>query len=237
MGVTLAPTVIQWCNQRMSAEPRRSRTDRSRPWRIVLAACGGVWAAVLLPLPATVWGVTQWAWVVDYPVYVWARQWAADTYITFGALSSLSFLAVGIALFPDLRRARWGGIVMAWLIILGAPMTALSYLNTPVTAPLHFLWGWEAYVLLGVGAGGIAAAATAGPRWGIGVRTILGLTFLFVVVGTIGLGYWPHGSLVVLALEAVAVIAAAPRDAAFAAADDSTPPPDAAQQQRPTPTR
>lgn len=219
----------------MSAGPRDSRTDRSRPWRIVLAALGGLWAALLLPLPATVWGVTQWAWLFDQPMYVWARQWAADPYITFGALSSLSFLAVGAALFPDLRRARWGGIVMAWLIILGAPLTALSYLNTAVAAPLHFLWGWEAYALLGVGVSGIAAAATAGPRWGIGVRTVLGMTFLILVVGTIALGYWPHGSLVVLALEAIGVIAAAPRGAAFAAADDSAPP-EAAPQRRSTPT-
>lgn len=219
----------------MSAGPRDSRTDRSRPWRIVLAALGGLWAALLLPLPATVWGVTQWAWLFDQPMYVWARQWAADPYITFGALSSLSFLAVGAALFADLQRARWGGIVMAWLIIVGAPLTALSYLNTAVAAPLHFLWGWEAYALLGVGVGGIAAAATAGPRWGIGVRTVLGMTFLILVVGTIALGYWPHGSLVVLALEAVGVIAAAPRDAAFAAADDSAPP-EAAQQRRSTST-
>ena len=219
----------------MSAGPCDSRTDRSRPWRIVLAALGGLWAALLLPLPATVWGVTQWAWLFDQPMYVWARQWAADPYITFGALSSLSFLAVGAALFADLRRARWGGIVMAWLIIVGAPLTALSYLNTAVAAPLHFLWGWEAYALLGVGAGGIAAAATAGPRWGIGVRSVLGMTFLILGVGTIALGYWPHGSLVVLALEAVGVIAAAPRDAAFTTAEDSTPP-ETAQQRRSTPT-
>ena len=182
---------------------------------MLLAGLGGLWAAVTLPLTATAFGSTQWVWVFDYSAYVWARQWANNPYVVFGALASLSFLTIGIALLPDLRRARWGGIVMAWLVIAGAPITALSYLNTPETAPLHFLWGGEFYILVAVGASGVAAAASAGPRWGIGVRSILGMTLLILLVGTLALGYWPHGSLVALAVESIAVIAAAPRDVAF----------------------
>ena len=182
---------------------------------MLLAGLGGLWAAVTLPLTATAWGVTQWVWVFDYSAYVWARQWASDPYIVFGALACISFLTIGIALLPDLRRARWGGIVMAWLVIAGAPITALSYLNTPEAAPLHFLWGGEFYILVAVSASGVAAAASAGPRWRIGVRSILGLTLLILLVGTLALGYWPHGTLVALAIESIAVIAAAPRDVAF----------------------
>lgn len=183
---------------------------------MLLAGLGGLWAAVTLPLTATAWGVQEWAGVFDCPAYVWARQWAGDPYIVFGALASFSFLTIGAALLPDLRRARWGGAVMAGLIIAGAPVTALSYLNSPEAAPLHFLWGWEFYVLVAVGASGVAAAASAGPRWGIGVRIVLGLTLLFLLVGTLAFGYWPHGSLVALGLESIVVIAAAPRDVAFA---------------------
>lgn len=207
----------------MSENPRPSVTDRSRPWRAGLAGLGGLWAALILPLTATAFGSAQWTWVFDYPVYVDARQWAGNPYAVFGALSALSFLTIGIALFPDLRRARWGGHATAWLIILGAPVTALSYLNASEGAPMHFVWGWEFFVLIAVGAGGIAAAATAGRRWQISVRIVLAMTLVILVAGTLAFGYWPHGSLVSLALEAVAIIVSAPRDAAFAADPDADP--------------
>ena len=182
---------------------------------MLLAGLGGLWAAVTLPLTATAWGSTQWVWVFHFPVYVSARQWAGHPYVVFGALASLSFLAIGVALLPDLRRAKWGGLVMAWLVIAGAPITAISYLNSRETAPLHFVWGWEFFVLVAVGASGVAASITAGPRWRPGVRIVLGMTLIVLLVGTLALGYWPHGSLVILAIEAIAVIGAAPRDGAF----------------------
>jgi len=201
----------------MSAHHRRSVRDRSRLWRALLAGLGGLWAALTLPLVATAFGSAQWVWVFDYPVYVEARQWARNPYVMFGALVSLSFLSIGIALVPDLRRARWGGLAMSLLIIIGAPITAVSYLNSSERALLHFMWGWEFFVLVAVGLSGIAAAATAGRRWGGGVRVLLGMTLLILVAGTLLLGYWPHGSLVFLALEAIVIIATAPRDPAFAA--------------------
>lgn len=142
---------------------------------MLLAGLGGLWAAVTLPLTATAFGSAQWVWVFDSSVYVAARQWAGNPYVVFGALASLSFLTIGIALLPDLRRARWGGTVMAWLIIAGAPVTALSYLNASERAPLHFVWGAEFFVLVAVGVSGIAAAASAGRRWAIGVRILLGM--------------------------------------------------------------
>ena len=188
---------------------------------MLLAGLGGLWAAVTLPLTATAFGSAQWVWVFDSSVYVAARQWAGNPYVVFGALASLSFLTIGIALLPDLRRARWGGTVMAWLIIAGAPVTALSYLNASERAPLHFVWGAEFFVLVAVGVSGIAAAASAGRRWAIGVRILLGMTLMILAVGTLALGYWPHGSLVFLAAEAIAVIAAAPRDAVFARGADA----------------
>jgi hypothetical protein len=205
----------------MSVDQGLSFTDRSRLWRALLAGLGGLWAALTLPLVATAFGSAQWVWVFDYPVYVAARQWAGNPYVVFGGLVSLSFLTIGIALVPDLRRAGWGGLAMALLIIIGAPITALSYLNSSERAPLHFTWGWEFYVLVAVGLSGIAAAATAGRRWRVGVRVLLGMTLLILVAGTLLLGYWPHGSLVFLAVEAIVIIAAAPRDAVFTAERDA----------------
>lgn len=199
----------------MSANPRVSFTDRSRLWRAFLAALGGVWAALILPLVATAFGATQWVWIFDNPVYVGARQWAGNPYVVFGVLGSLSFLTIGIALLPDLQRAGWGGRVMAWLIIAGAPITAISYLNASERAPLHFVWGGEFFVLVAIGLSGGAAAATAGRRWPAGVRILLGMTLVILAVGTLALGYWPHGSLVFLAVEAIVIIATAPRDAAL----------------------
>ena len=102
---------------------------------------------------------------------------------------------------------------MAWLIVAGAPITALSYLNTPREAPLHLFWGAEAFVLTAVGIAGIVAAITARSRWRFRVRILLGATMPLLVLGTLAAGYWPHGPLVVLGAEAIAVILAAPKAA------------------------
>ncbi|MDW4574082.1 hypothetical protein R8Z57_14980 [Microbacterium sp. M3] len=194
-------------------ESRLTFTDRSRPWRAVVAGLGGLWALVILPFPAWAFGLSSYNWVFHYRVYFWAREAVHDPYIVFGALAAVSFLLIGLALLPDLRRAGWGGAVMAWLIIAGAPVTALSYVNTPKQAPLHFLWGAEAFVLIAVGLAGILAAVTAGRRWPLWIRIVLGLTLPLLVAGTLATGYWPHGPLVVLGIEAIAIILAAPRTA------------------------
>lgn len=190
---------------------------------MLLAGFGGLWAGLTLPLTATAFGSQQWAWVFDYPIYVAARQWASNPYEVFGALASVAFLAIGIALFPDLGRAGWAGAMMAWLIIVGAPITALSYMNASERAPLHFVWGWEFFVLVAVGLSGIPAALTAGHRWRSGVRILLGMTLVVLALGTLVFGYWPHGSLVLLAVEAIVIIAAAPRDGAFRQGGDTEP--------------
>ena len=182
---------------------------------MLLAGFGGLWAGLTLPLTATAFGSQQWAWVFDYPIYVAARQWASNPYEVFGALAAFAFLAIGIALFPDLRRAGWAGAVMVWLIIVGAPITALSYMNASERAPLHFIWGAEFFVLVAVGLSGVPAALTAGRRWRMAVRILIGMTLVVLALGTLVFGYWPHGSLVLLAVEAMVIIAAAPRDAAF----------------------
>lgn len=204
---------LRWCNRQMG-EHNLTFVDRSRPWRAVLAGVGGLWALLILPFPAAEFGVPWYDWVFHYRVYFWAREAVHDPYIVFGALAAISFLMIGLAVLPDLRRAGWGGTTMAWLIIAGTPVTALSYLNTPKEAPLHFLWGAEGFVLIAVGLAGIAAAITAGSRWRLWVRIVLGLTLPLLVAGTLATGYWPHGPLIVLGIEAIVIILAAPRDVA-----------------------
>ena len=209
-------TVWRGCsNIAMSADVRVSFADRSRPWRLALAVMGGVWAAVILPLPASAEGDWSWLWITDiyeYPVYRAAREWASDPYIVFGALSAISFLMIGLALFPDLNRAGLGGRIMAWTTLAGAPMVVLSYLTAPATSPLHFLWGDDLFVLLAIGLSGMVAAWTAGRIWKAWVRVLLGATLAVLTLGVLAFGYWPHGSLIFLAVEAAAIIAAAPRD-------------------------
>jgi hypothetical protein len=202
---------------------RSGFADSSRPWRMLLAGFGGLWAGLTLPLTATAFGSSQWVWVFDHPAYVAARQWARNPYEVFGALAAFAFVAIGIALFPDLRRAGWAGVVMVWLIIVGAPITALSYMNASARAPLHFIWGGEFFVLVAIGLSGIAAALTAGRRWRIGVRILIGGTLVVLALGALVFGYWPHGSLVFLAVEAIEIIAAAPRDGAFTQRADTEP--------------
>lgn len=184
--------------------------DGERAARAWLAGAGGAWALLSAPIVVAAWGGPLASIGRLEP---WRSAGAAvdDPYVVFGALSGASFLAIGLALLPDLRRAGWGGALLAWSIVLGAPITAISYLSTPVDAPLHALWGAEGPWLVGIGLLGVAAAVTAGRSWPRWTRALLGLTLPVLVLGLLALGYYPHGCLVTLAIEAVALILAAPR--------------------------
>lgn len=174
---------------------------------------GGLWALFILPLVAAGWG---WRWLDQLArtgLYRTLADWAEDPYILYGCLGALSFLAIGLALLPDMRRAGAGGRLFAWLIITGAVVTTLSYLGTPRESPLHLLWGAEGFWLIFIGVAGITAAVTAGRAWPTWTRVLMGLSLLVLAAGTLGLSYYPHGSLVALAIEAVVLILAAPRGA------------------------
>lgn len=183
-----------------------------RAARAALAAAGGVWALVSAPVVIAAWGGPLASIGRLEP---WRSMGAAvdDAYVVFGALSGVSFLAIGLALLPDLRRAGWGGTALAWAIIVGAAVTTVSYVSTPADAPLHALWGAEGYWLVAIGLLGVPAAWTAGRAWPRWSRSLLALTLPVLVLGLLALGYYPHGPLVALALEAVALILAAPRAA------------------------
>jgi hypothetical protein len=193
-----------------TAPDRAPRADRSRAWRAVLALLGGAWALLSLPLVAAEW---SWPWVATLSrVEPWNSLCAAvdDPYVVFGALAGISFLAIGLALLPDLRRAGWGGIVMLTSVLAGTVVSPLSYLGTPESSPLHALWGSEGPLLVVIGFAGLLAAFTA-RRWPLQLRLLLGATLLVLVAGTLALGYYPHGPLLALAIEAAVLILGARR--------------------------
>ena len=196
-----------------SAPERASALDRSRAARAWLALGGGAWALLTLPLVAAEW---SWPWVEQLSRL---QPWAAiassvdEPYIVFGALAGLSFLAIGLALLPELRRAGWGGVMLLVTVLAGSVVSPLSYFGTPPASPLHWLWGSEGPLLVGVGLAGVLAAVTA-RGWPGRLRVLLGVTLLVLVAGALALGYFPHGPLVALSLEAAVVIVGAQRLAA-----------------------
>ena len=195
---------------------------RSHPGRVVavtLAMLAAVWAFVLLPPQQHAWSgayaMPRWQFVLDeLPPYDAVRGWLValgqpDFYLVFGAAASVSFALIWLATGPAFAALGWSGRVLGWLVLAGAPITLLSYLNHADGAPLRFLWGAEAFVLLAVGVWAIVVAIVAPrgaaiPLW---ERALVGAMLPIIVVSTLLLTYWPHGSLVGLGLEAAALAA------------------------------
>ncbi len=154
----------------------------------------------------------------DQPVYDGIRLWLQsvglhDFYLVFGSAASASFLLIWFATGPAFAALGAGGRVLGWLVLAAAPITLLSYLNHPPDAPWHLLWGAEAFALLAIGVCALVVAATVRRDIGVPVweRVLLAATLPIVVGFTFLLTYWPHGSLVGLALQAAALAAWAPR--------------------------
>ncbi|WP_306231825.1 hypothetical protein [Agrococcus beijingensis] len=193
----------------LAAAPMSMRSDRSRRARLLLALAGGAWALFTLPLTAAEW---SWPWVATVSrLEPWRALIGAvdEPYVVYGALTGLSFLAIGLALLPDLRRAGWGGALLAWAVLAGTIVSPVSYLSTPPGSPLHALWGSEGPLLVVIGLVGVLAAVTA-RGWPRGARILLGMTLAVLVAGMLAFGYYPHGPLIGLAIEAAALIALAP---------------------------
>jgi hypothetical protein len=133
----------------------------------------------------------------------------ADLYLVFGAAVSISFVLLWFATGPVLATLGAPGRVLGVLLLVGAPITALSYANHAADAPLHFLWGAEALLLLAVGLWALVVAIA--PRRGSTVplweRVLLGTTLPILVASTLVFTYWPHGTLIGLGLEACAIAA------------------------------
>lgn len=195
---------------------------RSHPGRaaaVILALVAAVWAFVLLPPQQHAWSgayaMPRWLFVLnELPPYDAVRRWLVavgqpDFYLAFGAAASVSFALIWLATGPAFAALGWSGRVLGWLMLAGAPVTLLSYLNNPDAGPLRWLWGAEAFVLLAIGGWAIVVAIIAPRGAGIPVweRVLIGATLPVIVVSTLLLTYWPHGSLVGLGLEAAALAA------------------------------
>lgn len=198
------------------------RAHPSRPLAVVAALAAALWALFLLPPQQQAWSgvfAPRWLRVLDdLPVYDALRGWLHtlgqhDFYLVFGAASALSFVLIWWATGPTFAALGWSGRVLGWLVLLGAPVTALSYLNHPVDAPLHALWGGEAFALMLIGIWALVVAIAAPRRRGIPwwERVLLGLTLPIMIVATLALSYWPHGTLIGFGVEAAVIAAAAPR--------------------------
>jgi hypothetical protein len=191
-------------------------------WSVVIALVAAAWAFFLLPPQQTAWsGADAPAWLraLDaMPVYQGLREalpatGSSDAYLVFGAAASVSFALLWFATGPVFAALGWSGRVLGALLLAAAPITLLSYLNHPADAPVHLLWGAEAFALLAIGLWGlvVAFAAPRGRDIPVWERILVGSTLAVIVVATIALGYWPHGSLVGLGLEAAVLAGFAPR--------------------------
>ena len=212
------------------------RSRPSRPIAVAAAILAALWAFVLLPPQHAVWSGTDapaWIAAIDaLPVYDGIRLWLTsigldDFYLVFGAAASVAFVLIWWATGPAFAALGWSGRVLSWLVLLAAPITLLSYLNHPTDAPLHGLWGAEAFALLLIGLWAlvvvIASSSISPPWW---ERVLLASTLPILLIATFAFGYWPHGTLIGFGLEAAALAAWAPRaeaDRPVTAATTRTP--------------
>lgn len=208
------------------------RSFPGRPVGVIAALAAALWSFVLLPPQqhafSGAYAMPKWLFDLDrLPVYDAARDWLVsvglpDFYIAFGAAASVSFILVWFAAGPPLAGLGWSGRVLSWLILAGAPITVLSYLSTPTTAPTHWLWGAEGPLLVLIGLWAIVVAFAAPRRSGVRVweRLLVGFTLPILAGATLLLSYWPHGTLVGLGLEAAALAAWGARPATAGAEAD-----------------
>jgi hypothetical protein len=190
----------------------------SRPVSVAAAVAASLWAFLLLPPQQAAWSgddIPPWLGVLDrMPFYDGIRLWLQaigqqDFYLAFGAAASVSFVLVWFATGPVFAELGRLGRVLGALVLITAPITALSYLNHSTDAPLHGLWGAEAFMLIFIGMLALVTAIFARRGSGVPVweRVLLGLTLPILVASTFLFTYWPHGSLVGLGLQAAALAA------------------------------
>lgn len=199
------------------------RSRPRRPWAVVSTVAAGVWALFLLPPQVAVWsgaGAPGWLLRLDALAFYEGLRGAlhgvglTDDYLVFGAAATLSFALLWWGTGPALARLGWRGRLVSALLLVTGLLTLLSYLNHPSDAPLHFLWGAEAFGLIAVGVvGAIAAFAPRRTRIPIWERILLALTLPIEFAATALLSYYPHGTLVGLAVVGTVLAGYAPRAA------------------------
>lgn len=228
--MSLPSAADEGCHDRM---PHRyaavMRTQPSRPLAVAAAIAAALWALFLLPPQQAAWsGAHSPNWLQaldDLPVYEAIRDWLRgldqyDFYLVFGAAVAPSFLLIWLATGPTFAALGRSGRVLGWATLLGAPVTFISYLNHASNAPLRFMWGTEFLVLVFIGVCALVVAIRA-RRHGIPFweRILVGSTLPILVISTLALSYWPHGTLIGYSMEAAVLAAWGTRAAAAAPAD------------------
>ena len=196
------------------------RAHPSRSWSIVFAGLAGAWALFLLPPQLLAWyDAPGWAIALDRSgFYRGVHQLVAglgprDDYLVFGSAISISMMVLWWSTGPVMAWLGWTGRLFNAILLLLAPLTFLSYLNHAESAPLRLLWGSEGLGLIVLGVAGILAAVfTRAPHVRWWQRVLLAATLPIEMAFTVLFGYWPHGTVVGLALQACVLAAFAPRE-------------------------
>jgi len=173
-----------------------------------------VWTLALLPPQLLEWsgraGAPAWAlWMFDHLGYASLMRMleGLDTYVLFGAPVAVSVLLVWWSLRPALSALGWSGRALAWGWFGLAPVTVTSYLVGDGEGPLRFLWGAEAPWCLLLFVWAVVVALVAPRDRGVprSVRLLVGLTAVFGAAGTILATYYPHGTVVGIAVQAMLI--------------------------------
>jgi len=182
--------------------------------RTAAGVIASVWAAFLLPPQLVVWSLSDTPeWMVrlaSSTMYEWLTARGAsvgltDPYFLYGAAVAPSFLLIGWVLTHATRGLGWTGRALSWITLAGAPLVVVSYAAEDWPDPWGMLWGAEAILFMAIGLAGLAAGVVAFRRhvsrsW----ATLIAITPLVVVVSTLIVPYYPHGTLIGIGLHAAA---------------------------------
>src|SRR5690606_29551836 len=114
-----------------------------------------------------------------------------------------SFLLIGWVFTHATRGPGWTGRALSWLTFAGAPVVVISYAAEDWPRPWRSLWGVEALLFMVICLAGLAAGIAAFRRhvpraW----ATLIVATPLVIVVSTVIVRYYPHGTLMGMGLQA-----------------------------------
>src|SRR5690554_5299539 len=160
--------------------------------RTAAGVIASVWAAFLLPPQLVVWSLS------DTPE--WMVRLASSTMYEW-----LTARGASVGLTHATRGLGWTGRARSWVTLAGAPLVVVSYAAEDWPDPWGMLWGAEAILFMAIGLAGLAAGVVAFRRhvsrsW----ATLIAITPLVVVVSTLIVPYYPHGTLIGIGLHAAA---------------------------------
>lgn len=180
-----------------------------------MGVAASLWAALLLPPQLVEWSpadTPEWiAHLATADVYEWLSSLGAavgltDPYFLFGAGVAPSFLLIGLVHLHEVRQLGWAGRLFAGLTLAGTVLVVVSYAAAAWEQPWRALWGLEALLFVGIGLTGLAAGIVAFRRGHPRPRAaLITITPVVIVLSTLAIPYYPHGTLVGMGLQAAAL--------------------------------